>query len=240
MFKFSLWQSTAAIFFGAIALFTLPFRSTAPWMVGAFFGYLFLALIITVAMHRYFSHRAFKVSKPVHAALCLLSVLPVQGSTMGWVSMHRDHHKHADTNLDPHPGKGRWSTLIWKRYDAYAERFKFPKALLNDPWHRVAHRYYLAVLVSWVALMWAIDPRLVLDVYLPALGAVQLVTVIVLSLSHWGDKPTDWPLLEFVIPAGGEWSHAKHHAEPWAARHGKFDLGYQVIRLIAKRGSILT
>lgn len=60
------------------------------------------ALGITAGYHRYFSHRAFRTSRPVQFLLGLGGTLAAQGSLMWWVSHHRDHHKYSDTPGDLH------------------------------------------------------------------------------------------------------------------------------------------
>lgn len=60
--------------------------------------------------HRYFSHRSYQAGR---AAQFLLAVLGTQNGQRGplwWASIHRAHHQHADSRLDPHsPTSGSFS-----------------------------------------------------------------------------------------------------------------------------------
>lgn len=236
MFKYKGWMAQIAYVVGVIALVTLPFRASAWWLVPTFLTYIFLLLLVTVGLHRLFCHRAFKVARPIHVAMIYLSTLAVQGSGIMWATIHIAHHKYSDTDKDPHPQSGRWAVLLWPKYTEFAMRF--PRRLVTDPAHAFVHRYYVGVLVAFMTVFYLIDPNLLFNVYLPGLGLEHLATSVVLGMAHLGGRPRDWPWLEFIVPACGEWSHSKHHIQPGGARHGRFDLGYHVIRAIAVKGSL--
>ena len=77
---------------------------------------LFLTEIgIGAAYHRFYSHRAFTLSKPVEAVLLFLSTLALQGSVLRWSFDHRLHHAHVDTDEDPYSiKKGFWyAHMLW-------------------------------------------------------------------------------------------------------------------------------
>ena len=57
---------------------------------------------MSVCLHRYFSHRAFKTSRGMQVLLCVMGCLSNQGNPLWWAAMHRRHHKHCDTPEDPH------------------------------------------------------------------------------------------------------------------------------------------
>lgn len=57
---------------------------------------------MSVCLHRYFSHKAFKCSRCVQFILSFVGCLASQGSPLWWASKHRKHHQHCDTHKDPH------------------------------------------------------------------------------------------------------------------------------------------
>jgi stearoyl-CoA desaturase (delta-9 desaturase) len=57
---------------------------------------------VTVGYHRYFTHGAFKASRPLRVALAVAGGMAVQGSVIFWVASHRRHHAFADREGDPH------------------------------------------------------------------------------------------------------------------------------------------
>jgi stearoyl-CoA desaturase (delta-9 desaturase) len=63
----------------------------------------FLAMIgLEVGYHRYFAHKAFKTHPWFEALLAILGSSSFQGGVILWTSIHRRHHAHTDTALDPH------------------------------------------------------------------------------------------------------------------------------------------
>lgn len=57
---------------------------------------------ITGFYHRYFSHKAFRTSRPVQFLFALVGAASVQRGPLWWAAHHRHHHRHADTEQDMH------------------------------------------------------------------------------------------------------------------------------------------
>jgi len=57
---------------------------------------------ITVGAHRLWSHRSYSAALPVRVFLMLCNSIANQGSILHWARDHRVHHKHSETNADPH------------------------------------------------------------------------------------------------------------------------------------------
>ena len=55
---------------------------------------------ITGFYHRYFSHKAFRTSRPVQFVFAVLGAASVQRGPLWWAAHHRHHHRHADTEHD--------------------------------------------------------------------------------------------------------------------------------------------
>ncbi|KAF2616101.1 hypothetical protein F2Q70_00010042, partial [Brassica cretica] len=72
-------------------------------------------ICITLCYHRNLSHRSFDLPKWLEYLLAYGGLLAFQGDTIEWVSNHRYHHKHCDTQRDPHsPTQGFWfSHMAW-------------------------------------------------------------------------------------------------------------------------------
>jgi hypothetical protein len=50
-------------------------------------------ICMSVCMHRYASHAAFKCGRYMNIGLCILSCIANQGGPLWWASQHRCHHK---------------------------------------------------------------------------------------------------------------------------------------------------
>src|SRR6185295_11072431 len=72
--------------------------------VGTYFVRMF---IVTAAYHRYFSHRAFKTSRPFQLVLALAAQSAAQKGVLWWAAHHRWHHKTSDTPRDVHSARQR-------------------------------------------------------------------------------------------------------------------------------------
>lgn len=87
--------------FGLIAIATVLFFLTG--------------ISITGGYHRYYSHRCYKVPKPVEAVLLFFATMAGQGSVIRWAFDHRLHHAYVDTEKDPYCiKKGFWyAHFLW-------------------------------------------------------------------------------------------------------------------------------
>ena len=57
---------------------------------------------VTAGYHRYFSHRAFKTSRPFAFCLAFLAQSSAQKGVIWWASNHRHHHRYSDRKKDLH------------------------------------------------------------------------------------------------------------------------------------------
>ena len=195
---------------------------------------------INLCYHRLMTHRSFRTPKWFERVLLVLASFAWQGGPVNWVGMHRLHHKHSDTAVDPHsPRHGfTWSHILWmfrRELDGVSARGA-AKDLLRDGFVRGLDKFFwlpqfvlMGVLlgvgwlfggwllgVSWV--VWGVGVRTVL---------VFHATWFVNSAAHtWGyqnfknthdDSTNLWwvALLSF-----GEGWHNNHHAHPRSAAHG--------------------
>lgn len=57
---------------------------------------------ITGGVHRLWSHRSYKATFALRVFLMLINSIANQGSIWHWARDHRVHHKHSETDADPH------------------------------------------------------------------------------------------------------------------------------------------
>lgn len=67
--------------------------------------YYFACLGTTAGAHRLWSHRSYKAAPALQWFLVLAVSCANQGSIFHWVRDHRVHHKHSETDADPHNAK---------------------------------------------------------------------------------------------------------------------------------------
>ena len=221
---------------------------------------------LTGFYHRYFAHKTFHVSRATQFAFALLGASSVQRGPLWWAAHHRNHHRHADTELDPHsPGiKGfLWSHMGWfltpRAFRTDIERVpdlaKFPELRWLDRYDTLIPVLLAIGLFGFGALLAHVTPALHTS------GAQMLVwgffvstvvlfhaTVTINSLAHrFGARRYEthddsrnnfWlALLTF-----GEGWHNNHHFFPGSARQGfrarEIDLTWYGLRLLAWLGLV--
>lgn len=239
MYKQPLWMIPFGYYIGllSIALGTLLVATgvVSAWWLLVWAGLHVLgSLMLSVGLHRYFSHGAFKTSPFWHRFMAYYSVLLLNGSPQGWAAAHNTHHEFSDTNRDPHFAS--WRYLYNKRYRNVPMVKWRLKQLAGDETLAFVHRYGLMLWVAAVALMLIISPLFLLFGYLMPLGSTHLIGAIHQITSHRNGAPRNLPWLEFIFPACGEWLHKTHHDYPGRAsfrtKSWHPDLGAVFIRLI--------
>lgn len=221
---------------------------------------------LTGFYHRYFAHRTFRTSRAVQLVFALIGAACVQRGPLWWAAHHRNHHRNADTVLDPHsPGVYGflWSHLGWF---LTPRAFRTDMVRVNDlakyPELRWLDRYDTLVPVLLGVALYGLGA--LLHRFAPGLhtsGGQILVwgffistvvlfhaTVTINSLAHsFGSRRYDtrdnsrnnvWlALLTF-----GEGWHNNHHFFPGSARQGfrwwEIDLTWYGLKMMAALGLV--
>lgn len=231
------WMANAAYYLGVAALI-YAVAAHPSWLWYSFVLYLIGGVTLSVGYHRLFCHGAFETSRFWHGFFALSGVLFMYSSPLQWVVTHATHHRHSDTDLDPHEGPLKPASLLRKGYRKVSLMTILGRRLLRDRLHGFVDQYYAGIWLAMAGAMLLISPEFFLFGYLPAVGAAHLVAALHQTFSHVGNKPRDLWFLEFVFPSAGEWIHGSHHAH-WKA--SKFshkwyhvDPGYLFVKLIQK------
>ena len=114
---------------------------------GAAVLYVTRMLGITVFYHRGFSHRAFKMTRPVQLAGAVLGAAAAQRGPLWWAATHRVHHRFTDRPGDPHSPvvDGFFQSHVGWLFrpqavppDRVEDLARFPELRLVDRYHHVA------------------------------------------------------------------------------------------------------
>jgi stearoyl-CoA desaturase (delta-9 desaturase) len=211
---------------------------------------------MTVGYHRLLTHRSFEAPRVVEYALAALGGLANQGGPLGWVAVHRVHHRHSDAEGDPHsPRDGLWWAHVlwwWPREPALDEPARYERNvpdLVRDPVYRVLQRYHIVLPLALAGLLFMLGEAwagvglswVLWGVFLRT-ALLYHATWLVNSATHrWGyrsyatrDGSTN--LWWVALLSLGEGWHNNHHAFPRSARHGmrwwEADVSYGFIRLL--------
>jgi stearoyl-CoA desaturase (delta-9 desaturase) len=215
---------------------------------------------ITGFYHRYFAHRSFKTSRPAQFLFALLGAASVQRGPLWWAAHHRNHHRHSDTELDPHsPRHGFWrSHMGWfLTREGFRTDERAVRDLARYPELRLLDRFDILVPVLLAAGLFLLGshlaeaapelgtdgPQLLVWGFFISTVALFHATVTINSLAHrFGsrrfdtrdDSRNNWLLA--LITFGEGW-HNNHHYYPGSARQGfrwwEIDLTWYLLQLLA-------
>lgn len=212
------------------------------WLLSIFVYFLTGCLGITVMYHRYLTHRSYRTYKIFEYLFSFFGAVGGTGSTIGWVAVHREHHKHADKQNDPHsPVTNSVWGIFTNNYN-----FEFNKWMVRDlltsKFHLLLHGYYNLILFIWSVfwLLFGIE-FFVFVVVIPMFYQLFFSAASVYLAHTYGYRTYDtddnsrnnW--LNSIIAWGEGW-HNNHHAKPgrWNFQHKwwEIDVGGLVVRLI--------
>jgi len=236
----------------ALLVFAVPFRwaYVALW-AGAHFV---RAVGLTLAFHRYYAHRAFKMGRVTRFVWTFIGTAAMQKGPLWWAGHHVNHHKFADREGDPHSPMVSgvyYAHLGWFLNDTKYDRVEATNPVIRDfstvPEIAFLDRFFgLPPLMMAVALYLAGGvPWVVWGFCLPTMTLAH-ATFAINSINHmFGsrrfetvDESRNNPLTAFF--AAGEGWHNNHHRFQRAARNGfywwEFDITWYVIRLMKAVG----
>jgi sn-2 palmitoyl-lipid 9-desaturase len=231
----------ASLLISIIGAFFVPW--TFGWILTAIlFFYLYNAIGMSMMLHRYFSHKAFKFKSPILKWIFIgISVISSRGSPIAWVHIHREHHAYADTDKDPHK-PDKFSLFSFKTTYIKELKLFLIKDILNKE-QKFIHEYYLWFILGWCSILFLINPYLIYFAWALPVCLNQITQDLWNYFSHvnvgyrrFNTKDNSrnvvwlWP---FVL---GEAWHNNHHDMPTistTAKKWEFDPIRHVINLVS-------
>jgi stearoyl-CoA desaturase (Delta-9 desaturase) len=236
----------------ALLIFVVQFR----WAyVGLWAASHFLRAVgLTLAYHRYYAHRAFKMGRITRFVWTFIGVAAMQKGPLWWAGHHVNHHKFADRDGDPHSPMVSgvyYAHLGWFLNDTKYDRVEATNPVLRDfgPIPEVAwldRNFWFPPTVLGVGLFLAGGmPWVVWGFCLPTMTLAH-ATFAINSINHmFGsrrfetvDESRNNALTAFF--AAGEGWHNNHHRFQRAARNGfywwEFDITWYAIRIMQALG----
>ncbi|GAA6224077.1 acyl-CoA desaturase-like [Lates japonicus] len=238
----------ASLHSGALyGLFLVPSASVST-LIWTAVCYLLTALGITAGAHRLWSHRSYKATFSLRVFLALCNSMAFQNHIYEWSRDHRVHHKHSETNADPHNAKRGFffSHVGWvmvRKHPCVIEKGQTIDLsdLKADKVVMFQKRYYrlsvlilcfvVPTLVPWY--FWG--ESLVVGYFVPGLLRYMSflnATWLVNSAAHmWGNRPYDKninPAENTLVSFStvGEGFHNYHHTFPFDYAASEF--GYKL------------
>ena len=235
----------------ALSVFFVPTTWTAVGLCVAFYALRVFGL--TAGYHRYFAHRGYKATRWFQFVLAWLGASALQRGPIWWAGHHRLHHKHSDTEDDPHSPVVRsvwWAHVGWVlSAQSSASGWDQMKDWKHYPELRLLEKYDVVPGVLLAVACYLIDglSGLVWG-FLLSTVLVYHVTFLVNSACHLfgkrryatpDDSRNNW--LVALLTFGEGW-HNNHHHYPSAARQGfmwwEVDVSYSVLKVLSWFGVV--
>lgn len=238
------------IFFIGILSITL-FRTSVAWLFASYVCWIFLGYFgFSVFYHRYFAHRAFRMSLFWENIWAYIGLLVGRGSPINLASIHcAEHHAHADTEKDPHsPLKGKvWSWFLWAESYTFRVSPSASKHLFKNKFILFLDRNYLLIFWSTFLVLLVINWKLAVFGMMGA-GVIHYhIEGAVSTFCHLSQFGTQDFITNdqsrnirgiFNMIVLGTGLHNNHHAYPtsyhYALCPGDFDLAKYVIPFFIK------
>lgn len=236
----------------ALLVFVVPFSAgfLVLWAVSHFLR----AIGLTLAFHRYFAHRAFKMNRVAQFVWAFIGTAAMQKGPIWWAGHHVNHHKYADREGDPHSPMVSgiyYAHIGWFLNDTKHDQLEATNPVVRDfskfPEIRFLNTYFFIPPTLLALAMYAIGgfPWLVWGFCFPTVTLAH-ATFAINTVNHlFGtrrfdtiDESRNNPLT--AIFAVGEGWHNNHHRYQRAARNGfywwEFDPTWYVIRTMQALG----
>ena len=210
-------------------------------MVGYF---LFSCIGISIFYHRYFSHRSFETSKYWEFFGIICGILAGRGSPIGWVYVHRIHHKFSDIENDPHPHTWKIFFPHLLKYGDHVNPF-YIKDFIKSSLHKKINEYYNLILLSFVLLFGLLGFKFLLFFWIIPVALTAWSLNLFVYMSHYygyinyecnDNSKNNW-FISLIL--WGEGWHNNHHQNPgWWNLHKKWweiDISGMVINMIRNR-----
>lgn len=199
------------------------YASLTEWCIAIIFYILTGTLGITMTYHRLLSHKSWKCPAILEKFFVLLATITMSGSAIVWVSVHRSHHQHTDTELDPHSPlyngfiKTQWGSMFINM------KKRNVVDLLRQSFYVFQHHHYFTILLTWTLFLFIIDPFAIVYAFLMPAMLVWNMGSAIFTFSHRKGKPHNDLIL--ALTSWGEGYHHNHHTDPLNKRFGKYDIG---------------
>jgi len=234
-----------------VGVFFFPPDATALVLCGVFY---FIRMFgITGGYHRYFSHRTYKTSRVFQFVLAWLGCSALQKGPLWWSAHHRQHHRHSDTEHDPHSPVVTsfwWSHVGWilsshhvrTEVEHVRDWNRYPELRWLNNLHGVPGMALAGLafwIGGWAGLFWGFFVSTVL-LYHATFCVNSLCHV--LGFRRYPTKDDSRNNLFVAILTLGEGWHNNHHHHQSSANQGFFwweiDVSYYLIKTLSLFGVV--
>jgi stearoyl-CoA desaturase (delta-9 desaturase) len=199
---------------------------------------------VSLTFHRSITHRAVDMHPVLELLGKFFASVGGTGSPISWVLVHKAHHKHSDTDRDPHSARDVLKYVIGKYPKVSTQGMR---RLAQSKFNKFIHKHYYLVIFTYGAI-WAM---LGIDYFCYGFIYPMVLNMVAGHLVNWythseyfsnyrlhDTKDTSQNNLLIGLVTWGEGFHNTHHKYPGRANFGvKFwevDATYALTKILAK------
>jgi fatty-acid desaturase len=216
-YKLPIWQ----LFCHCAAIYCLLTFNFYNYLIALAVYFVTGCLGVTTTYHRLLAHKSFN-TRPFYGKLgTIFATLGGIGSSIGWVSIHRQHHRYSDLEKDPHSPKFGFIKSFYGSM-LVEPKIQYVTDLLRDNFQVTVHKYYWVINVCWAAILLLLGGvELWMTAHVFPSFILWTTMGIVNTFGHmWGyknfpdtreDSRNNWLA---ALVAWGEGWHNNHHDDP--------------------------
>jgi stearoyl-CoA desaturase (delta-9 desaturase) len=199
---------------------------------------------VSLTFHRSITHRALDMHPILEVLGKFFASIGGTGSPISWVLVHRAHHRHSDTDKDPHSAKDVLKYLIGK-YPMVSTRGI--RKLAESKFNKFMHKHYYLIIFSYGALWTTLGA----DYFFYGFVYPMVLNMIAGHLVNWythsnyffnyrlhDTKDTSQNNVIIGLVTWGEGFHNTHHKYAgyanFSMRWWELDLTYGLIKILSK------
>lgn len=167
--------------------------------------------VISLFLHRHGAHNLWTPPTWLKYTLSILGAAIMQGNAMSWAAWHRTHHKHVDTEKDPHSPKYKSLFYIVFLNHYHTANYRLGVDRARDPFYVWVNKYEGIIALTFAAFLYIIlSLELFLSLWVAPVAFLNIFPGLGVNyLCHSNGKAQNklylWPLIF------SECMHADHH-----------------------------
>ncbi len=140
------------------AIYSILFHFSWIGLLVGYIGWFLFKMIGTeIGAHIYFTHKSYKTTKFWERILLFLHFFAGDGSLLAFIGVHRTHHRHCETEKDPHsPRYMNWADITYWLKPVHLE-LRYWRDWIKDPVIKYTHYYYFLIHFSILGIFILLD-----------------------------------------------------------------------------------
>jgi stearoyl-CoA desaturase (delta-9 desaturase) len=199
------------IYFG-LALYSFVALSWLQLLYTYILFYFLLEFTMSLFIHRWATHNLWNPPVWFQNIMSVVSLTAMIGTPISYSAWHRNHHKHSDTDRDPHsPKHSSWLYIIFRTHEQDYD-LSLATDRLRNRWQLFLTKYETMLVYMLNAILFLVLPTVWFLTWATAVAMTTFWVMLVTGIMCHTDEVRDVP---YMYPfAFSESFHRQHHIKP--------------------------